>query len=166
VIIIRIGQGFDVHQLTAGRRLVLGGVEIAYDKGLLGHSDADVLSHAIMDALLGAAALGDIGQHFPPSDPRFEGADSLQLLSQVKKLVRDEGYRIVNVDSTVIAQKPRLADHIPVIREKLASVMEIPVGCVSVKATTTEGLGFTGRGEGIAAQAVVLISKQGGFLTL
>lgn len=163
---IRIGQGFDVHPLVAGRKLILGGVEIVFDRGLLGHSDADVLTHAVMDALLGAAASGDIGQHFPPSDPQYAGANSLELLVRVRKLVRDEGYRIVNVDSTVIAERPRLADYIPLIREKLAAALDIPSSCVSVKATTTEGLGFTGRGEGIAAQAVVLISKQGGLLTL
>ncbi|MGE5380978.1 MAG: 2-C-methyl-D-erythritol 2,4-cyclodiphosphate synthase [Methylocystaceae bacterium] len=163
---MRIGQGFDVHPLVAGRKLILGGVTIAFDRGLLGHSDADVLTHAIMDALLGAAALGDIGQYFPPSDPQYAGADSLVLLKRVKNLVREDGYRIVNIDSTVIAEKPRLAEYIPEMREKIAEALEVPASCVSIKATTSEGLGFTGRGEGIAALAVALISKQGGLLTL
>lgn len=163
---IRIGQGFDVHSLAEGRKLILGGIEIDYNRGLLGHSDADVLTHAIMDALLGAAAAGDIGQHFPPNDPQYAGADSLELLAQVRKLVRDEGYRIVNIDSTIIAERPHLAPYIMAMREKLANALDIPSSCVSVKATTTEGLGFTGRSEGIGALATALISKQGGLLTL
>lgn len=163
---LRIGQGFDVHPLAAERKLVLGGVTIPFDRGLLGHSDADVLTHAIMDALLGAAARGDIGQHFPPSDPQYADADSLELLKRVKILVREDGYRIVNIDSTVIAEKPRLAEYIPEMREKIAEVIEVPTSCVSIKATTSERLGFAGRGEGIAALAVALISKQGGLLTL
>ena len=150
---MRIGHGYDVHRLVEGRRLVLGGVEIPFEKGLLGHSDADVLAHAVMDALLGAAALGDIGQLFPDSDPAYKGADSLALL-------REEGYRVGNVDATVLAQRPKLAPHVPLMRERLASAMEIDPGRVSVKATTEEGLGFTGTGEGIAVHAVVLIEEQ------
>ncbi|MGE5455143.1 MAG: 2-C-methyl-D-erythritol 2,4-cyclodiphosphate synthase [Methylocystaceae bacterium] len=163
---MRIGQGFDVHPLVAERKLILGGVEIAFDRGLLGHSDADVLVHAIMDSLLGAAAKGDIGQHFPPSDPQFAGANSLELLTKVRNLIREDGYRIVNVDATIIAEAPHLAPYIAAMREKLAPALDIPGGCISIKATTSEGLGFTGRGEGIAALAVALISKQGGMLTL
>ena len=154
---MRIGQGYDVHRLVEGRRLILGGVEIPYEKGLLGHSDADVLTHALMDALLGAAALGDIGQHFPDKDPRYAGADSLELLRHVCALLRDNGYRVGNTDCTVIAQRPKLASYIPEMRRRLADVMEIPLDCVSVKATTEEGLGFTGDGSGIAAQAVALL---------
>lgn len=154
---MRIGQGYDVHRLVEGRRLILGGVEIPYEKGLLGHSDADVLTHALMDALLGAAALGDIGQHFPDKDPRYEGADSIELLRCVTALLRERGYRIGNTDCTVIAQRPKLAPYIPAMRQRLAEAMGIPVECVSVKATTEEGLGFTGEGQGIAAQAVALL---------
>ena len=154
---MRIGQGYDVHRLVEGRRLILGGVEIPYEKGLLGHSDADVLTHALMDALLGAAALGDIGQHFPDKDPRYAGADSLELLRKVCALLRDDGYRVGNTDCTVIAQRPKLAGFIPEMRRRLAEVMEIPLDCVSVKATTEEGLGFTGDGSGIAAQAIALL---------
>ena len=154
---MRIGQGYDVHRLVEGRRLILGGVEIPYEKGLLGHSDADVLTHALMDALLGAAALGDIGQHFPDKDPRYAGADSLELLRKVCALLREAGYRVGNTDCTVIAQRPKLAGFIPEMRRRLAEVMEIPLDCVSVKATTEEGLGFTGDGSGIAAQAIALL---------
>lgn len=154
---MRIGQGYDVHRLVEGRRLILGGVEIPYEKGLLGHSDADVLTHALMDALLGAAALGDIGQHFPDKDPRYAGADSLELLRHVCALLREAGYRVGNTDCTVIAQRPKLASYIPEMRRRLAEVMEIPLDCVSVKATTEEGLGFTGDGSGIAAQAIALL---------
>ena len=154
---MRIGQGFDVHQLVAGRRLVIGGVEIDHDKGLLGHSDADVLLHAICDALLGAAALGDIGRHFPDSDPRYKGIDSRELLRQVAALLRGGGHRVVNVDATVIAQAPRLAPHIPAMVGHIAADLGIDAASVNVKATTTEELGFTGRGEGIAAQAICLI---------
>ncbi len=154
---MRIGQGYDVHRLVEGRRLILGGVEIPYEKGLLGHSDADVLTHALMDALLGAAALGDIGQHFPDKDPRYAGADSLELLRHVCTLLREAGYRVGNTDCTVIAQRPKLAGFIPEMRRRLAEVMEIPLDCVSVKATTEEGLGFTGDGSGIAAQAIALL---------
>jgi 2-C-methyl-D-erythritol 2,4-cyclodiphosphate synthase len=154
---VRIGQGFDVHALVAGRKLVIGGVEIAHDKGLLGHSDADVLLHAICDALLGAAALGDIGKHFPDSDPAFKGIDSRELLRQVAKLLADRGRRVVNVDATLIAEAPRMAPHIPKMVANIASDLGLQPHYVNVKATTTEKLGFTGRGEGIAAQAVCLI---------
>jgi len=154
---MRIGQGFDVHAFAPGRRLVIGGVEIAHERGLLGHSDADVLLHAICDALLGAAALGDIGKHFPDSDERYRGIDSRELLRQVAQLLRDRARRIVNVDATIIAQAPRMAPHIPRMVANIASDLGIEPHYVNVKATTTEGLGFTGRGEGIAAQAVCLI---------
>ncbi len=162
---MRIGEGYDVHRLAADRRLILGGVDIPYEKGLDGHSDADVLAHAIADALLGAAALGDIGKLFPDNDPKYLGADSLVLLSEVVKRVGERGYSIVNVDSTVIAQAPKLAPYIDRMRANLAASMGIPVDLVSVKATTEEHLGFTGRGEGIAAKAVCLIEgkKQGGI---
>ena len=154
---MRIGQGYDVHRLVEGRRLFLGGVEIPYEKGLLGHSDADVLLHALMDALLGAAALGDIGQHFPDKDPQYEGADSMELLGRVCALLRQKGYRVGNCDCTVIAQRPKLAPYIPAMRENIASALGIPTDRVSVKATTEEGLGFTGEGAGIAAQAIALL---------
>ena len=154
---MRIGQGYDVHRLVEGRKLILGGVEVPYEKGLLGHSDADVLTHALMDALLGAAALGDIGQHFPDKDPHYAGADSLALLRRVIGILRDAGYRVGNADCTVIAQRPKLAPFIPAMRQRLAEAMELSADCVSVKATTEEGLGFTGDGSGIAAQAVALI---------
>ncbi len=154
---MRIGQGYDVHKLVQDRRLVLGGVEVPYRLGLLGHSDADVLAHAITDSLLGAAALGDIGQHFPDNDPAFAGADSLKLLEQVCGLLRDRAYEIGNIDATVIAQRPKLAGYIPAMRENLARACGIGLEQVSVKATTEEGLGFTGRGEGIAASAICMI---------
>lgn len=154
---MRIGQGYDVHRLVEGRKLILGGMEIEYDKGLLGHSDADVLVHAIMDALLGAAALGDIGKLFPDSDPAYEGADSLALLREVGKRLRAEGFEIGNLDSTVIAQAPKLAPHIQRMRANIAAALDVDVARVSVKATTEERLGFTGSGQGIAAQAVALI---------
>ena len=154
---MRVGYGYDVHRLVEGRRLILGGVDIPFEKGLLGHSDADVLAHAIADALLGAAALGDIGHLFPDSDPRFAGADSLKLLSEVCALLREHGFEIGNIDGTVIAQRPKLAPHILQMRENLAAACGISVGQVSVKATTEEGLGFTGAGEGIAASAVCCI---------
>ena len=157
---MRIGHGYDVHRLVPERKLILGGVELAFEKGLLGHSDADVLTHAVMDALLGAAALGDIGKIFPDSDPTYEGADSLALLRRVTEVLAERGYQIGNVDATVLAQRPKLAPHIPAMREKLARAMGIPVEQVSVKATTEEGLGFTGTGEGIAAHAVALIEKR------
>ena len=154
---MRIGHGYDVHRLVEGRKLILGGVEVPYEKGLLGHSDADVLTHAVMDALLGAASLGDIGQHFPDSDDRFLGADSLELLRQVCGMLSERGYRIGNVDVTVIAQRPKLAGFIPAMRENLAAVMGLRPEDVNVKATTEEKLGFTGEGLGIASHAVALI---------
>ena len=154
---MRIGHGYDVHRLVEGRKLILGGVEVPYEKGLLGHSDADVLTHAVMDALLGAAGLGDIGQHFPDSDDRFLGADSLELLRQVCGMLSERGYRIGNVDVTVIAQRPKLAGFIPAMRENLAAVMGLRPEDVNVKATTEEILGFTGEGLGIASHAVALI---------
>jgi len=154
---MRIGQGFDVHQLVAGRRLVIGGVEIAHEKGLLGHSDADVLLHAICDALLGAAALGDVGRHFPDSDARYKGIDSRKLLREVAALLAGRGHRVVNVDATIVAEAPRMAPHVAAMAANIASDLGIDKGAVNVKATTTEKLGFTGRGEGIAAQAICLI---------
>ncbi len=157
---MRIGQGYDVHRLVEDRRLILGGVEIPYEKGLLGHSDADVLLHALMDALLGAAALGDIGQHFPDKDPQYEGADSMELLGRVCALLRQKGYRVGNCDCTVIAQRPKLAPYIPAMRESIASALGVPTDRVSVKATTEEGLGFTGEGAGIAAQAIALLLER------
>lgn len=157
---MRIGHGYDVHRLTEGRRLILGGVEIPFEKGLLGHSDADVLAHAVMDALLGAAALGDIGTLFPDSDPAYEGADSLSLLGRVAGVLEENGYKVGNVDATVLAQRPKLAPHIPLMRERLAAAMGIGPEQVSVKATTEEGLGFTGTGEGMAAHAVALIEER------
>ncbi len=156
---MRVGQGYDVHKLVSGRRLVLGGEEIPWEKGLLGHSDADVLLHAIMDALLGAAALGDIGQMFPDSDERYRGADSRGLLREVARCLREAGYAVGNVDATVVAQRPKLASYIPQMRRNIATDLGIPVERVSVKATTEEGLGFTGTGEGIAAQAIVLLRR-------
>lgn len=154
---MRIGHGYDVHKLAQDRKLILGGVDIPYEKGLLGHSDADVLTHAVMDALLGALALGDIGQHFPDTDPRYEGADSLQLLSHVVQLISAQGFQLGNVDATILAQAPKLAPHIPAMRENLARSMGVDVSQVSVKATTEEGLGFTGQKEGVAAHAVALL---------
>ena len=156
---MRIGHGYDVHRLVEGRKLILGGVEIPYEKGLLGHSDADVLTHALMDALLGAAALGDIGKLFPDNDPRYAGADSVMLLREVYRVLTEAGYRVGNIDCTVLAQRPKLAPFIPRMRENLAEAMGLEVGCVSVKATTEEGLGFTGEGLGIAAHAVALIEE-------
>lgn len=157
---MRIGQGYDVHRLVAERPLILGGIEIPYEKGLLGHSDADVLLHAISDALLGAAALGDIGAHFPDSDPAYRGADSAELLRAVGDLVRGAGYEIGNIDSTVVCQAPKLAPHIASMRARIAEVLALPVGAVSVKASTEEHMGFTGRGEGIAAHAVCLLTER------
>ena len=156
---MRIGHGYDVHRLVEGRALILGGVQIPYAKGLLGHSDADVLAHAVADALLGAAALGDIGGMFPDTDPTFAGADSLRLLAKVVKAVRDAGYGIGNIDATVLAQAPKLKPYIPAMREKLAAACGVTVEQISVKATTEEGLGFTGSGEGIAAHAVCLLEE-------
>ena len=156
---MRIGHGYDVHKLVEGRKLILGGVCIPWEKGLLGHSDADVLTHALMDALLGAAALGDIGHLFPDNDPAYEGADSIRLLRHVCAVLRENGWRVGNVDCTVIAQRPKLAPHIDEMRRILADAMDVDIGCVSVKATTEEKLGFTGEGLGIAAHAVALIEK-------
>lgn len=154
---MRIGHGYDVHRLIPGRALILGGVRLDYPLGLDGHSDADVLTHAVMDALLGAAAMGDIGQHFPDSDDRFLGADSIGLLKEVCRLVHEKGYRVVNVDCTVIAQRPKLAGYIPAMRLRLAAAMQLEEDAVNVKATTEEKLGFTGEGLGMAAHAVALI---------
>ncbi|CAG9932171.1 2-C-methyl-D-erythritol 2,4-cyclodiphosphate synthase [Candidatus Nitrotoga arctica] len=154
---MRIGQGFDVHQLVEGRKLIIGGVEIFYDKGLLGHSDADVLLHAICDALLGAAALGDIGRHFSDTDAKFKNIDSRILLREVARMVTNAGFRIGNLDATIIAQAPKMAPHIPRMIENIAADLGVAVNAVNVKATTTEKLGFSGRGEGIAAQAVALL---------
>jgi 2-C-methyl-D-erythritol 2,4-cyclodiphosphate synthase len=155
----RIGIGYDIHRLVEGRKLVLGGVEIPFEKGLLGHSDSDVLTHAICDALLGAAALGDIGTHFPDTDPRWEGASSLEFLARAVELVNERGYRVANIDATVMAERPKLRLHIQAIREQLAAVLRIDVDQVNVKAKTNEGLESIGRGEAMAAQAVVLIHR-------
>ena len=154
---LRIGHGYDVHRLVEGRALILGGVTVPFDRGLLGHSDADVLTHAVMDALLGAAALGDIGKLFPDSDAAYAGADSIALLERVTALLREHGWQVGNVDATVVAQAPKLAPYIPEMRRRLAEAMGLDVDCVSVKATTEERLGFTGSGEGMAAHAVALI---------
>lgn len=154
---MRVGMGYDVHRLVENRDLIIGGVKIPYEKGLLGHSDADVLLHAIMDALLGAAALGDIGKHFPDSDPEYKGADSLVLLKRVGELLSEEGYVIENIDSIIIAQKPKMAPHIEQMRKNIADTLGLDISRVNVKATTEEGLGFTGTGEGISSQAVALI---------
>lgn len=156
---MRIGHGYDVHKLVEGRKLILGGVEIPYEKGLLGHSDADVLLHAIMDAMLGAAALGDIGHLFPDNDESFKGADSMKLLSEVNRVITENGYRLGNIDSTVIAQKPKLASFIDEMRANIAGECGVDISQVSVKATTEEKLGFTGSGEGISAHAVCLLIK-------
>ena len=155
---MRIGQGIDVHPLVPGRKLVIGGVDIPNEKGLDGHSDADVLLHAVCDALLGAACLGDIGRHFPDTDSRYKGADSRTLLREVSRLVQEAGYRIVNIDATIIAQAPKMAPHIPAMANNIAGDLGLSRGQVNIKATTTEGLGYTGRGEGIAAEAVVLLN--------
>lgn len=151
---MRVGMGYDVHRLTEGRALILGGVEIPYEKGLLGHSDADVLLHAIMDALLGAAALGDIGKHFPDTDPAYKGISSIRLLEYVGRLLEEENYVIGNIDSTIIAQRPKMAPHIPAMRRNVAKALQIEVSQINIKATTEEGLGFTGTGEGISSQAI------------
>ena len=160
---LRIGKGYDVHVLTEGRKLIVGGVEIPHEKGLLGHSDADVLLHAIMDALLGAAALGDIGKHFPDTDPAYEGADSMQLLKEVGKMLSDKMFFIENIDATIIAQRPKFRPYIDKMVENIAGSLLIDVSQVNVKATTEEHLGFTGREEGIAAEAVCLIAKPSEF---
>ncbi len=154
---MRIGHGYDVHRLVPDRKLILGGVDIPYERGLLGHSDADVLVHALMDALLGAAAMGDIGKLFPDNDDKYLGADSLVLLREVMRRLRESGYELENADCTVLAQRPKLAGHIMSMRENIAEAMSVPAELISVKATTEEGLGFTGSGDGIAAHAVVLI---------
>ncbi len=159
---MRIGHGYDVHRLTEGRPLILGGERVPYELGLLGHSDADVLLHAVMDALLGAAALGDIGKLFPDTDEKWAGADSLLLLQEVSGRIAQAGYAVCNIDATVLAQRPRLSPYVPRMREKIAAACGVDPDCVSVKATTEEGLGFTGSGEGIAAHAVCLIEKSDG----
>lgn len=157
---MRIGQGYDVHRLVPDRKLILGGVEVPFEKGLLGHSDADVLTHAVMDALLGAAGLGDIGRHFPDSDPAYAGADSLRLLAAVMDRLTEAGWQVGNVDATIIAQRPKLADYLSQMRQNLALAMGVLPDQVNVKATTEEGLGFTGSGEGIAAQAAALLLER------
>ena len=157
---LRVGIGYDVHALAAGRRLLLGGIEIPFDRGLSGWSDADVLTHAIMDALLGAAALGDIGRHFPPGDPQFKDISSLKLLVKVKDLLAANGWQVGNIDATIVAERPKLSEHIDRMREKLCQTLEIDVEQVSVKASTSDGLGFVGRGEGIAALAVAALKEK------
>ena len=159
IINMRVGMGYDVHKLVEDRKLILGGVEVPYEKGLLGHSDADVLLHAIMDALLGAAALGDIGKHFPDTDPAYKGASSLELLKHVKKLIEDKLYVIENIDATIIAQRPKLASYIPQMVKNIAEALQIEEDRVNVKATTEEGLGFTGDGSGISSQAICMIES-------
>lgn len=161
---MRIGHGYDVHRLVEGRELILGGVNIPYEKGLLGHSDADVLTHAVMDALLGALALGDIGKLFPDTDPDYEGADSIKLLEKVGEIISSQGYIVVNIDSTVIAQRPKLSPYIEKMRSNIARAVHRDIDCVSVKATTEEKLGFTGEGLGIAAHAVVLLARKNSML--
>jgi len=156
---IRIGNGYDLHRLVSDRKLILGGVEIPYEKGLLGHSDADVLTHAIMDAMLGALALGDIGHYFPPTDPKWAGADSIMLLQQVQELIGAQGWRVNNLDSMVIAEAPKLKPHIKAMRDRLAQAMNLPIDCVSVKATTNEGMDAIGQKEAIAVHAEVLLVK-------
>ena len=160
---MRIGMGYDVHRLTEGRKLIIGGVDIPYEKGLLGHSDADVLLHAIMDALLGAAALGDIGKHFPDSDPAYKGISSMELLGKVGQLLEDNSFLIENIDATIIAQAPKMRPYIDTMRENIARVLQVEVSQVNVKATTEEGLGFTGTGEGISSQAVCLLNTPYGL---
>lgn len=155
----RFGMGYDVHQLVENRKLIIGGVDIPYEKGLLGHSDADVLLHAISDALLGAAALGDIGKHFPDTDPRYKGADSLKLLEEVGNLLAEKGYVVGNVDATIVAQKPKMLPHIPQMRENIARVLHVDIDKINVKATTEEHLGFTGSGQGISSYAVAGIER-------
>lgn len=154
---MRVGMGYDVHRLVEGRKLIIGGVKIEYEKGLLGHSDADVLTHAVMDSILGAMALGDIGKHFPDTDERFKGADSIELMRHVKKLMDENGYKIGNIDCTIIAQAPKMAPHIPKMREIFADALDTEISNINVKATTEEKLGFTGSGEGISAQSICLL---------
>ena len=156
---MRIGMGYDVHKLVPERKLILGGVTIPYELGLLGHTDADVLLHAIMDSLLGAATLGDIGKHFPDTDDKFKGISSIKLLTEVGKLISEKGYKIENIDATIIAQKPKMAPHIPLMRENIASALNIELDKINVKATTEEGLGFTGEGKGISSQSICLLTK-------
>ena len=156
---MRVGMGYDVHKLTEGRKLILGGVDIPWEKGLLGHSDADVLIHAVMDALLGAAALGDIGKHFPDTDPAYKGISSVKLLVHVAGLLREHGCEVGNIDATIIAQKPKMAPHIPQMRKNMAEALGITESKINVKATTEEGLGFTGSGEGISSQAICLLTE-------
>lgn len=160
---MRIGMGYDVHRLTEGRKLIIGGVEIPYEKGLLGHSDADVLLHAVMDALLGAAALGDIGKHFPDTDPAYKGISSMELLRKVGELLEEHSFLIENIDATIIAQAPKMCPHIDTMRKNIAQALQIEVEQVNVKATTEEGLGFTGTGEGISSQAVCLLNTPYGL---
>ncbi|MBO5088762.1 MAG: 2-C-methyl-D-erythritol 2,4-cyclodiphosphate synthase [Lachnospiraceae bacterium] len=160
---MRVGMGYDVHKLVEGRKLILGGVNVPYEKGLLGHSDADVLTHAIMDALLGAAALGDIGRHFPDTDERFKGADSIELLRHVKKLLDENMYVIGNVDATIIAQRPKLAPFIPDMVTTIAEALEVSESQVNIKATTEEGMGFTGTGDGMSSQAICLLETVGNY---
>jgi 2-C-methyl-D-erythritol 2,4-cyclodiphosphate synthase len=155
--VMRIGMGYDVHKLVEGRKLIIGGVEISYEKGLLGHSDADVLLHAVMDSILGAAALGDIGKHFPDTDERYKGISSILLLKEVGKLLKEKSYEIENIDSTIIAQKPKMAPHIKTMVKNIAEALNIDEDRVNVKATTEEGLGFTGSGEGISSQSICLL---------
>lgn len=156
---MRVGHGYDVHRLVAGRKLILGGVDIPWEMGLLGHSDADVLVHAVMDALLGAAGLWDIGHAFPDNDPAYEGIDSMVLLARVREMLEEKGYTVGNVDATILAQRPKLAPHIPQMRRNIAQVLKVEEDCINVKATTEEGLGFTGSGEGMAAHAVALLNR-------
>ncbi len=156
---MRIGHGYDVHRLVEGRKLIMGGVEIPWEKGLLGHSDADVLLHAIADAVLGALGMGDIGKHFPDTDPAYQGADSMKLLAHVIGLAAQRGWQVGNLDATIIAQRPKMAPHIPVMRSNIAAVAQVDQDLINVKATTEEGLGFSGRGEGISAHAVVLMTR-------
>ena len=158
---MRVGMGYDVHKLVEGRDLIIGGVRIPHTLGLLGHSDADVLLHAIMDALLGAAGLGDIGKHFPDTDPQYKGISSMKLLSHVAELIREKGYVVENIDATIIAQKPKMAPHIPEMRENIAKALGIEISQLNIKATTEEGLGFTGQGEGISSQAICSLYRIG-----
>lgn len=163
---MRIGMGYDVHRLTDDRKLIIGGVEIPYEKGLLGHSDADVLLHAIMDALLGAAALGDIGKHFPDDDPAYKGADSMELLKKVGELINNNSYLIENIDATIIAQAPKMRPYIDNMRQNIADALSIDINQINVKATTEEGLGFTGTGEGISSQSICMLTSPINFATM